>query len=158
MPTHESSALSQRQLPEQGSYAGHLDSRRTVGHPERSALPEERLSGDSDPRLPARGAFPRLIAVRAVHGLVSARLERHEGFLPTASAGRGVHLPLRPVVPASVPTTAGGGSGATAAAALGAASGATLGILVAALGVILLVVGAECEVLATLGAGQGTVG
>jgi hypothetical protein len=104
--------------------------------------------------LPAGGAWSRLVAIRAIHGLVATWLERHQSFFATLSAGGAEHLALRAVIPATV----GSISTTTAVSALGAAAWAALWVLVAAIAVELLVIHREGEFVATLGTLKGSVG
>jgi hypothetical protein len=116
----------------------------------------KRVSFGVPARLPAR--LTRLVAIGAVHRLVPARFERHEGFFSTPGASRRVHLPLRAVIAARRTSAIGATRVTTAGTPLCSAGGAPLGVLVATLGVVLLILRAEGEILAALGAGQGSVG
>ncbi len=116
--------------------------------------------------LPA--ASSRLIAVRAVHGLVAPWYERNACFLATAGAGRGVHLARGAIVSASTaaksaaPTAKATGRAETAAATLAVASfsatrRAALRVLIAPARVKLLVVRGKREVVSALDAVQTSV-
>jgi len=115
-------------------------------------------------------ASSRLIAVRAVHGLVASWHERNACFLATAGAGRGMHLTGSAIVTAA--TSAAAISSAAAAkatgrlepatatlaiASLSATRRAALGLLVAPARVKLLVVRGKREVVSALDAVQASV-
>jgi len=114
--------------------------------------------------LPA--ASSRLIAVRAVHGLVASWYERNACFLATAGAGRGVHLARGAIVSASTaksaaPTAKATGRAESSAATLAVASfsatrRAALRVLISPARVKLLVVRGKREVVSALDAVQGS--
>jgi hypothetical protein len=108
--------------------------------------------------LPARAARLLGEAIAAVDGPVLAGLEGDLAGRAAAGADRIVHLARSGAVAAPSSSIAAATATATATTSPGLATGrATLGLLVPAFRVELLVVGAEGELGATLRTGEGTV-